>query len=83
MDHLHDKMMAYGFTIENTLVTSIDPDKDVKKAMNKIIATEKEKIARKNAADAYYIEQVRTAEADRDRKRLQGEGTSLQRRDII
>lgn len=83
MDNLHKKMQEYGFTIENTLVTSIEPNKEVKIAMNKIMATEKEKMARKNEADAYYIEQVRTAEADRDRKKLQGEGTSLQRKAII
>ncbi len=77
------KMRTHGYSIENTLVTEIDPASDVKDAMNKINATERLKEAAKNEADANYIRVVKQAEADRDRKRLQGEGISQQRLAIL
>ena len=80
---LHDRMTSYGFSIINTLVTEIDPSSDVKMAMNKINASERLKHAAKNEADANYITKVRDAEADRDRKKLQGEGISMQRLEIL
>lgn len=76
-------MLTHGYTIESTLLTTIDPDAEVMKAMNHINASERMKEAAKNEAEADYIKQVRHAEADRDRKRLQGEGISQQRQEIM
>jgi regulator of protease activity HflC (stomatin/prohibitin superfamily) len=42
---LNEAMMAYGYDIINTLVTDIDPDIQVKNAMNRINAAEREKTA--------------------------------------
>jgi hypothetical protein len=36
-------MTTYGYTIINTLVTDIDPDIQVKNAMNRINAADREK----------------------------------------
>ena len=80
---LKHKMADYGYTIVNTLITSIDPSKEVVEAMNRINASSRLKEAAKNEAEANYIKEVKQAEADRDRKRLQGEGISLQRAAII
>lgn len=80
---LSEKMRSHGFTIENTLVTEINPAADVKEAMNRINASERLKEATRNEAEANYILKVREAEADRDRKRLQGEGISAQRKAIL
>ena len=77
------KMNAHGITIDNTLVTDVDPSKDVKDAMNKIQTSERLKAAAKNEADAHYIKEFRQAEADRDRKRMQGEGIAQQRQAIM
>ena len=77
------KMAEHGYTIESTLVTEVDPPKEIKDAMNQINATSRLKEAAKNEADAHYIKEVRQAEADRDRKRLQGEGIALQRKAIM
>ncbi len=82
-DQLSDKMMEYGYSIENTLITNIEPDSQVKNSMNKIQATKRLQEAAKNEADAEYIKQVRQAEADCERKRLQGEGIRLQREAIL
>src|SRR5690606_26063320 len=40
---LNDAMLDYGFDIIKTLVTDIDPDAQVKSAMNRINASEREK----------------------------------------
>jgi hypothetical protein len=48
-------MKGYGFTIEATLITTIDPDKEVNASMNKINATARLTEAIKNEADANYI----------------------------
>ena len=82
-NQLSAKMQKYGYTIENTLVTAIDPAHEVKNAMNHINASERLEEAAQNEADANYIKEVRKAEADRDRKRLQGEGISQQRIAIL
>lgn len=82
-DRLATKMANYGFTIRDTLVTSIQPPKEVQDAMNHIKASERRREASKNEADANYILEVRNAEADRDRKILQGEGISGQRLAIL
>ena len=42
---LQEAMFEYGFDIIKTLVTDIDPDPQVKNAMNRINASEREKIA--------------------------------------
>ena len=82
-EQLAPKMRLHGYTIENTLLTAIDPDKEVMTAMNRINASARLKDAAKNEADAEYIKTVKIAEADRDRKRLQGEGISQQRIEIM
>jgi regulator of protease activity HflC (stomatin/prohibitin superfamily) len=40
---LNEAMITYGYTIINTLVTDIDPDIQVKNAMNRINAADREK----------------------------------------
>ena len=42
---LNDAMKNYGFDIIKTLVTDIDPDAQVKESMNRINASEREKVA--------------------------------------
>lgn len=82
-NNLSPKMKEFGYTIVKTLVRNIEPNKEVKKAMNAIYASERLKKAAENEAEANYIKKVREAEADRDRKRLQGEGMSQQRLAIL
>jgi len=81
--HLSPKMEKYGYTIENTLVTEIDPNKDVKDSLNKLEAAKRAREAAEAEADAEYIKAVKIAEADKQRKILQGEGTAEQRRAIV
>lgn len=79
---LNEAMMAYGYDIINTLVTDIDPDIQVKNAMNRINAAEREKTAAMFESDAQRIRIVAKAKAEAESKKLQGKGIADQRREI-
>ncbi|WP_420552014.1 SPFH domain-containing protein [Tenacibaculum aiptasiae] len=79
---LNDAMMEYGYDIIKTLVTDIDPDAQVKEAMNRINAAEREKVAAQYEGDAQRILIVEKAKAEAESKRLQGQGIADQRREI-
>jgi regulator of protease activity HflC (stomatin/prohibitin superfamily) len=74
--------MEYGYNIIKTLVTDIDPDSQVKAAMNRINAAEREKVAAQYEGDAQRILIVERAKAEAESKRLQGKGIADQRREI-
>lgn len=79
---LKDSMLDYGYDIVKALVTDIDPDKQVKQAMNRINAAEREKVAAQFEGDAQRILIVEKAKAEAESKRLQGKGIADQRREI-
>lgn len=79
---LNDAMLDYGFDIIKTLVTDIDPDAQVKAAMNRINASDREKTAAQYEGDAARILIVEKAKAEAESKRLQGQGIADQRREI-
>lgn len=79
---LQEAMNDYGYDIIKTLVTDIDPDEQVKQAMNRINASEREKIAAQYEGDAQRILIVEKAKAEAESKRLQGQGIADQRREI-
>ena len=79
---LNDAMINYGFDIIKTLVTDIDPDAQVKESMNRINASEREKVAAQFEGDAQRILIVERAKAEAESKRLQGQGIADQRREI-
>ena len=77
---VQESMETYGYDIIKTLVTDIDPDAQVKAAMNRINAAEREKVAAQYEGDAQLI--VEKAKAEAESKRLQGQGIADQRREI-
>jgi len=79
---LNEAMVSYGYDIIKTLVTDIDPDQQVKSAMNRINASEREKVAAQYEGDAQRILIVEKARAEAESKRLQGQGIADQRREI-
>ncbi len=79
---LQDAMTEYGFEIIKTLVTDIDPDAQVKESMNRINASEREKVAAQFEGEAQKILIVEKAKAEAESKRLQGQGIADQRREI-
>lgn len=81
-NELRDAMQEYGYNIVKALVTDIDPDSDVKEAMNRINAAERNKKAAEYEGEAEKIMMVKKAEAEAESKKLQGEGIANQRREI-
>ena len=79
---LEDAMNDYGYGIVKALVTDIDPDITVKTAMNRINASEREKLAAEYEGEAERIRIVAKAKAEAESKRLQGQGIADQRREI-
>lgn len=79
---LNDAMVNYGYDIIKALVTDIDPDQEVKTAMNRINAAERKKVAAQYEGDAERILIVEKAKAEAESKRLQGQGIADQRREI-
>jgi regulator of protease activity HflC (stomatin/prohibitin superfamily) len=72
-----------GYTIESVQVLDITPPQDVLDAMNEINASARRKVAAKNDGEAHKIKEVLQAEADSERKKLQGEGIAGMRDNII
>lgn len=82
-NQLEAKFTEYGYTLHKTLITNIKLAPEVEHAMNKVNASKKLKEAAINEAEANYIISVKDAEADKVRKKLQGEGISDQRLAIL
>lgn len=79
---LQEAMQSYGYGIIKALVTDIDPDEQVKHAMNRINAAEREKTAAEYESEAQKIRIVAVAKAEAESKKLQGQGIADQRREI-
>lgn len=79
---LEEAMNTYGYGIIKALVTDIDPDEEVKNAMNRINAAERIKTAAEYEGEAERIRIVAKATAEAESKRLQGQGIADQRREI-
>jgi len=76
-------MESYGYEIKDTLITDIQPDSKVKRAMNEINAAERLRMAAADKAEANKIAIVKAAEADAESKYLAGVGVSRQRLAIV
>lgn len=80
---LSEAIDGFGYEIVKTLVTDIDVDERIVHAMNEIVASEREKFAAIEKAEAEKILMVKRAEAESESKKLQGEGIANQRIAII
>lgn len=79
---LQERFTQYGYSIENVLVDEPQPSSEVQDAFNRVIASKREKEAAQNIADAKRIELVGIAQAEKESKRLQGEGIAEMREAI-
>lgn len=80
---LSQAMSDFGYQIIKSLVTDIEPDSQVKAAMNEINAAQRLRVAAQERGEAEKILIVKKAEAESESKKLQGEGIANQRRAII
>lgn len=94
MDSIDERMRGYGFDIMESLITDIDPEQSVKRAMNAIVEAKRLQEAAEHRGEAEKIKKIKDAEArkaatildaqaDAESKRLQGEGIAKQREAII
>ncbi len=72
----------YGISIRRIVVDEPHAPKEVQDSFNRVRASEREKDAAQNEADAQYIRSVKAAEADKQRNILIGEGVAGFRRSI-
>lgn len=82
-EQLAGTMKEFGYAIKNVLVTQVVPPNSVYEAMNQVKASEQNKIAAENKAEANKIIVVKAAEAEKETKRLNGEGIAAERQAIV
>ena len=69
-------------TISSFQITEVTFPATITQAMSEVVASEQLKRAAENKGEATKIQSVKEAEAEKERKRLQGEGIALERRAI-
>lgn len=79
---LQEQFNQYGFTIVNVLVDEPQPSDEVRDAFNRVIASERDKEAARNVAEAERIRLVGIAAAEKESKKLQGQGMRQMRDEI-
>lgn len=77
------EMSSYGYSIIKTLITSIEPDAEVKQSMNEINAAQRKQEAAKALAEAEKIKVVTAAQAEAEKDQLHGKGIANERKEII
>lgn len=82
-EELEEQMASYGFQIEATLITDIDPSNEVKQAMSQIRTNQCLRMAAVYEGEIEKIKIVKAAEADSEAKRLSGVGLAEQRKAAI
>jgi regulator of protease activity HflC (stomatin/prohibitin superfamily) len=76
---LRAKMMSFGFEIENVLVDEPTLSPDLEKSYNDVIASERDKDAAKNRAEARRIELVGVAQAEGESLEIKARAMAKQR----
>ncbi|CAA6672753.1 unnamed protein product [Spirodela intermedia] len=82
-EELEKSMSGYGYEIVQTLIVDIEPDTQVKRAMNEINAASRMRVAANEKAEAEKILQIKRAEGEAESKYLAGLGVARQRQAIV
>merc|ERR1719326_1165956 len=94
LNSLKESMRSFGYEILSTPITDIDPDAEVKRAMNEINKMKRLRVAAEDEGEAVKIRAVKEAEAEASRTEIQakadaeakflgGQGISRQRQAIM
>jgi len=81
--HLTEKIENFGYHIDSFQFRDIVLPKEITDAMSRVVASKRLQEAAQNEAEAEYIRSVKTAEAQKQTRLLQGEGLALERKAII
>jgi regulator of protease activity HflC (stomatin/prohibitin superfamily) len=82
LEELASRFSAYGYIIEAVLVDQPQPSEEVQASFNRVIASQRLLDAAKNEGEAVRIKLVKSAEAEAESKKLQGEGIANMRKAI-
>jgi len=93
-ESLKESMASFGYEILGTPITDIDPDREVKRAMNEINKNRRLRVAAEDEGEAVKIRAIKEAEAEASRTEIQakadaeakflaGQGISRQRQAIM
>ena len=80
---LIQSLSAYGYEIVSALVTEVEPETQVKNAMNRKNAAVRLRQAAVDESEAEKIRVVKVAEANADAAALAGSGVARQRKEIV
>jgi regulator of protease activity HflC (stomatin/prohibitin superfamily) len=79
---LERQFEEWGMVIMSFQITNIAFPATITDAMSEVVASEQLRRAAENKGEAVKIQSIKEAEADKERKRLQGEGIALERKAI-
>lgn len=79
---LEKQFGEWGMLIYSFQITEVSFPATITQAMSEVVASEQLKKAAENKGEAIKIQAVKEAEAEKERKRLQGEGIALEREAI-
>jgi regulator of protease activity HflC (stomatin/prohibitin superfamily) len=82
LEELAARFSTYGYIIEAVLVDQPQPSLEVQESFNRVIASQRLLDAARNEGEAQRIKLVKSAEAEAESKRLQGEGIANMRKAI-
>jgi len=76
------QFVEWGMVIYSFQITGVSFPETITRAMSEVVASEQLKKAAENKGEATKIQAIKEAEAEKERKRLQGEGIALEREAI-
>ena len=82
-NELEGQMAEFGYGIIKALVTDVNPDANVKAAMNEINTAQRMRVAATEKGEAEKIIKIKQAEAEAEASVLHGKGIAGQRQAII
>ena len=79
---LETQFSEWGMMIKSFQITNVNFPKTITDAMSEVVASQQLRKAAENKGEAIKIQAIKEAEAEKERKRLQGEGIALEREAI-
>jgi regulator of protease activity HflC (stomatin/prohibitin superfamily) len=79
---IEKQFQEWGMVIYSFQITGVSFPETITRAMSEVVASEQLKKAAENKGEATKIQAIKEAEAEKERKRLQGEGIALEREAI-
>lgn len=79
---LKQQFSEWGMDIKSFQITEVTFPKTISDAMSEVVASEQLRRAAENKGEAVKIQSIKEAEAEKERKRLQGEGVAQEREAI-